>query len=337
MPSTRSAQDAVLSRCIALLTCLLHGPATSHDLSKIVAKYAGYDGAYESYIGTPIEKRFEKDRDRLRDWFGCEWDFDPQTKTYTLIAINKALFDLPDKALRGLAFLQATFSGDNVPMSQEVIALFNALQLTMSAKRRHDLTRERDLIEVDLNPRDKDPIDEKVREAVRHATMDHQELTFEYRAASRSDNESVMHRVEPDRYFFADGHYYLEAFCLETQSSKGTFRRREMWRYRIGRIVNAQVSPRRFVPGNHAIQRHELVYELSPEIARLGVTEHFPDSFIEQYADGSASVKALSTMLFIDLRKLLHYGAGCRVVGGEEAVRQMRVIVAKMYERYNEI
>ena len=55
---------------------------------------------------------------------------------------------------------------------------------------------------------------------------------------------------------------------------------------------------------------------------------------MEQHEDGSATVRAMSNMLFLDLRKLLHYGAACRVIGGEKAVREMKAIIGQMYKTY---
>jgi len=322
-----------MGRCIALMTRLLRGPATTDEMLRVAAEY---DDPNESRSDDANTKRFEKDRDRLQNWFGCELSYDRRTATYTLARVNRPLFDLSDDALRGLAFLQSTFSDETVVMSQEVLALFSVLQRTLSEQRRHDLQKQRGLIEIDLSPRDSDPIDQSVIDTVRRAYTNHHELEFEYLSPSRIDGQKVIHRVEPYRYFFGSGHFLLEAFCLQTRSHIGTFSPNELWRYRIGRMSDAQVLPARFIPGRRSVPSDELVYELSPDIARLGVTEHFVNSVVERHEDGSATIKTVSRILFLDLRALLHYGSGCRVVGGERAVKEMKKMVAALYSTYQD-
>lgn len=331
----RNTQEIVMARCLTLLARLLRGPAHAVELLKITAQSTEkYEDSFKVLENSALNRRFEEDRGRLKAWFGCEWDYDRKTTIYTLTAVNNPLFDLPNKALRGLAFLQTTFSGENVPMSQEVIALFDALLRIMPTDRREDLQRERGLLELNLNPRDKDLIPDEVMGAVRRACANHQQLEFAYWASSQTDGKPRIHCVEPRRYYFENGHYYLEAYCLETNGPKGKVPQNEMRRYRLGRMAEAHLLPTRFIPGRRSIKHYELVYELSPEIARLGVTEHFPDSVVELHEDGSALIRTISLMLFFDLRTLLHYGPGCRVIGGDEAVKEMKTMVIQMYQRY---
>lgn len=109
-----------------------------------------------------------------------------------------------------------------------------------------------------------------------------------------------------------------------------------MFDFRLGRMRNPKVLPTHFPLGKRPVPSYELSYELAPKVARLGVTEYFKDSKIEQREDGSAIVRATSTNLFQDLRILLHYGANCRVIGGEKAVHEMKALVEGMFKRYQE-
>ncbi len=328
--SGRSAQDIVMERCLALLTRLLRGAAQSDEL---IAVIRGFGDQLETPTEKAIQRRFEEDRDRLREWFGCELEYDRKTNVWRIESIQNPPFDLPDDAIRGLAFLQTTFGGRNVPMSEEVLALFNAIIQGIPEERRKELRKQRGLIELNLEQRDSDKISNEVMEKIKQACMEHRTIEFDYHA-NRQDGATVVHNVQPYRYFFEDGHYYLEAYCLETRSINGRFSQDKMWRYRMGRISKMRLLPNVFVPKQH-IKTNELIYELSPEVARLGVTEHFPNSVIEMHEDGSATVRAYSTTLFFDLRRLLHYGPGCRVIGDEEAVREMKVIIGLMYQQYH--
>jgi predicted DNA-binding transcriptional regulator YafY len=217
-------------------------------------------------------------------------------------------------------------------MSAEVLALFDAITQMMPFQRRKDLSRQRGLIQIDLKQRDSDTISDDVRDKISQACMEHRVIEFDYHA-NRADGLPVVHRVEPSHHFFEDGHYYLAANCIETRSTNGTFRFDELRWYRMGRIKNVQLLPDKFVPRRNW-KAEDLIYELTPAVARLGVTEHFEGSIVELRADGSAVVRARSRMLFMDLRVLLHYGAGCRVVGGEVATREMKKIVEAMVANY---
>jgi predicted DNA-binding transcriptional regulator YafY len=100
----------------------------------------------------------------------------------------------------------------------------------------------------------------------------------------------------------------------------------------MDRIQQTRPLPEHFVPTRP--RTIELEYVLSPEVARGGVTQHFKHQQVFFDRDGSAIVKVASENLFTDLRKLLHYGAACKVVGGDEAVQQMKEITRQMAQLY---
>ncbi len=60
------------------------------------------------------------------------------------------------------------------------------------------------------------------------------------------------------------------------------------------------------------------------------VTQHFEEMQVTQEADGAALVHAETDNLFFAVRTLLHYGQHCQVLGGPEALREMREIVQGM-------
>lgn len=302
---------------------------------EIVKRYG--DGA-EGAGSRKLRKRFEDDRQKLCDVFGCELEYSRDEGTWTLVSMNRPLIDLPPDAVRGLAFLQATFEADTAPMRGEVRALTDALLMLISESGRDEVSRERGLIEVDLRQRDEDQIPERVWSTIQRACMRHQELEFDYLSPKHEDRTLRTHRVEPIRCYFNSvwAHYYLEAYCIEHRGPNGIFPGEYISHYRMGRISEPRMLPTKFVPGRRKPRKYELVYELTPEIARLGVTRHIEDSEVEKRPDGSAIVRAVSTDLFFDLRTLLHYGPNCRVIGGEEALRDMKALVRGMFQLYQD-
>jgi len=327
----RSTQGFVMERCLALLTRLLRASASSEELRAVTVSFS--DPA-ETLSAKARERRFEEDLKRLRDWFGCDVIYDHSTKRYRIDSIVNAPFDLPDDALRGLAFLQANFSNQSVPMRTEVLALFESIRRVLPESRWEYLRKHRGQIEIDLAQRDSDDISEPLKEQIRTACIEQRLIEFAYKP-NRTDGEVVCHRVEPYTYFFENGHHYLEAYILESRRSNALPNTPGILaQFRLGRIIDLTLLPNKFYRREH-FRRDDLIYRLSPQLAQHGVTERFPDSEITMQPDGSALVHATSTNLFVDVRKLLHYGAGCMVIGGEVAVRQMRKIVNDMSQLYS--
>lgn len=330
----RRSTWSVSLRCLTLLLRLMRSETTTQEMLDIVEQKAIADG--ENLSRSALQRRLEEDRFRLREWFGCEWDYDRRADTYTLTAIERPLLDLTPEALRGLAFLQSAFSGDTAPMGEEVRALIDLLLMVLPEARLNELRRERGFLEVNLQSRDSDYISNEVQDILQRACSEHRQLEFEYYSPKQTDGQPRRHLVEPLRYYYdtVRTHYYLEAYWIETHGPKGHQLHEEIQPFRVGRIRNPRILPTHFRPGGRPVRKHELIYELAPEVARLGVTQHFPGSVITPHSDGGATVHTQSTNLFFDLRTLLYYGANCRIIGGEEAVKQIREIVKRLHERY---
>jgi len=327
----RRSQWRVMLRCLSLLQRLMQGPATTSELKRIIQREAEENA--DDVLDNSILKRFEEDRRRLREIFECELEYDRPNELYTLISVGRALIDLPPEALRGLAFLQVTFH-ETAPMVQEIKSLVEILGRAMPSIRQKQLSNERGMVELDLRARDDDDINELVWDKIAEAIKHTRQLKFKYLAPGREDGLPVDHRVEPQRIYFDDNHFYLRAYCIETESSNGRYSQQKIWPYRIGRISRPALLETKFVRDSHVPREYELVYQLDAAIARRGVTRRFAKTNIEMQPDKSAIVYAVSYDLFSDLRTLLKYGAGCRVLGGDEALKEMKTLVTKMYQRY---
>jgi len=324
---------SVVERCMALLVRLTRGPASTSELLQIIESYGDHA---ENSSTELLSKRLEKDLQKLRTHFGCVVDYNRSANCYVLVGMDRPLTDLSADAMRGLAFLKMTFNDASAPMSREVTTLADAVLMLISDTGREEVDRVRGLIEVDLRQRDEDKIHKDVWDAIEKACHRNCELEFEYMAPRHEDSTPRTHRVEPIHCTFDStrAHYYLEAYCIEHRGPNGIFPGEAIWHYRLGRISAPRILPKRFVPGQRKPKKYELVYELAPEIARGGVTRHIADCEVEKKPDGGAIVRAASMDLFFDLQTLLHYGANCRVLGGEEALQRIRDIVKKMSQNY---
>lgn len=323
----RQSQWTVVNRCLLLLHCLMRGPASHEDLQQIIAEHARDNGEEELTLKA-LSRRFEEDKSRLQGFFGCTIEREGKQGLYVLTAIDMPLIDLPEDAVKGLAFLKSNFADPAIPMGYEVRALIARINDVLPKKTRRLLEQQKNLLEMDLAVRDA-PISPSIQQDI-HSTLGRRRLQILYRAAQ--DDEVSCYDIEPERAYVKNAHQYLYARCYRAYNSAKRGIEGRHIEFRMDRIHETRPLPEHFTP----IRPHitELEYVLSPEVARGGVTQHFKNQQVFIAEDGSARVKVASENLFTDLRKLLHYGAACKVVGGDEAVHQMKEIVQQMAERY---
>lgn len=331
MSGQRGSEWRVIQRCLTLLWMLLRGPSTTNELLGLIQEH-------DSSVVTrgQLQRRMEADMRRLRENLGCEIIYNRHDRVYELQKLGYPLIDLPDDALRGLAFLQKTFSNATISHSVEVLRLVDLILRMLPEERATQVVRERGLLEVELRSRDSRPISEDVIEKITLACSTHNEIEFAYRSPQRETNQPRIHRVEPLRCYLdpVRRHHMLEAYLLETRGPNQPSVKRYST-YRLERMSDVRVLPRHFVPRQRKPPGVEIVYRLVPEIARLrDVTEHIADSVITYLPDDSAEIHAVSYNLFMDLRTLLHYGPGCEVIGGNQARHEMQRLIEGMSRLY---
>ena len=248
-------------------------------------------------------------------------------------------FDLSDEALAALAFLEDTFQV-GTPHYEQILALRNHLHACLPEERRRALARQRVAPRIDLRRLDDGVIAPMVEERVERALVSRRLLRFSYRSPLYEDGLARRHTVEPYELTFDTKrrHQYLYAFCRRMDGLEGSQEVRQYIYYRLDRILpdGIEVLESKLAPTAPRSKRYELVYRLAPAVARLGeVTQHFEEMQVTLEADGSAEVRAETDNIFFAVRTLLHYGQNCQVLGGPEALREMRAIVqgmAKLYE-----
>jgi predicted DNA-binding transcriptional regulator YafY len=107
-------------------------------------------------------------------------------------------------------------------------------------------------------------------------------------------------------------------------------------RYRIERIIpeSLTVLPGVLPATERHVRRRELRFRLTPERARYGVTERFPEQRAEVQEDGSIIVTAQMPDQFTALHTLLRYGDGVECLAPEEMRAELGRIGAALVQQY---
>jgi predicted DNA-binding transcriptional regulator YafY len=333
---TRESQWAVLRRCLAIIRRVQRGPAQWTDLVRAVCRQEGAE-AYGPDQGDTQHRRLEKDLERIRGHLDIELHYDRRAEAYAIGGDGLPLLDLPDDDLATLAWLQQTFEPD-APNHDAVQALLDRLQLYLGPERREAVERQRSTLAVDLGQRDEDGIAETVWDGLTRALVQRRRIEFLYASPQQTDVTPRRHVVDPyERYFDTTrGHYYLRGWCRETQGPRGRRLQECYFDYRLGRMRDLQVLPDKLPPQAPPATHYAVEYELSPRVARLGVTRQpgIEILTVEQRPDGGALVHGRTTDPFLAVQSLLHYGPNCCVLGGQEVLGHMQAVVKRMAESY---
>jgi predicted DNA-binding transcriptional regulator YafY len=304
-----------------------------------VRAYTPNDDPYGGATGSALTKRFETDKDNLQNIFGVEWRYRRDIGAYELIDVWEPPFDLPDQALKVMAFLQATFE-IGAPMHDEVQDFLSLLTSYLPPERRGDLDDQRTALDVAWGRHDDAEIDPAMERGLDKALLARRLVAFDYYSPSQQDGKPRRHIVEPwQRYFDSvRGHYYLRGYCRQTTSEAyGTIPQRRYIRYRLSRMHNLEVLPDKLGRQPPHVPQEPLVYRLAPMIARRGEVSRHPGIEIielEPQDDDSVIVHAKTDDIWWAVRTLLHYGPSCEVLGGREALYEMRRTVAQMADVY---
>lgn len=329
----------VLRRCLAILRRLQRGPARKGELLAAVYEAEGA-AAYGGATGAALDKRFEADKRRLRHELHTPVTYDKTAAGYVLGESGRPLLDLPDDDLSTLAFLADTFGSDS-PRATDVQQLIDRLASWLPAERRQALRRTvGDWPKPDLRLRDKEEIPLNVWNAVHAAWRRAQEIAFDYRTGDEDAIHVRWHHVQPWDVEFTDrGHYRLLGFCLSCDGPDGPLEPRDYRHYRLSRIVSGSVRvlPRKLPPVRPRGHPRRVVFELSPTIARFGVSarkEMIGEPSTAPAADGWTRVEGQTLDVFELARNLLYYGDHCRVLGGPELLEEVRGLVRGLAALY---
>ncbi len=319
----------VSRRCLAILLRLAQGPANGEELREAVRLSTG-----PAALQGDAERTLENDLHYLRNRWDVELTYERESHQYQLMGLPFPLLALPPGDLITLAFLYHNFTS-STPQGDEVHALLNRLVALLPEEQSRQVQRLRTIPDLELEVLDPEEIEDDVWSAVEKAIMERRQLSFCYRPISpeRGTAEARrLYRVEPYGVDFLDGHYYLEAYCLQLQIDDRTSRHRGTRQYRLSRITpgSIQILPDKLPPGPRTPEGYVIRYRLSPAIACGGVTARFPETRIKILPDGSAEVEAWTTNLWRARQAMLRYGENCRVLAPEALVTMMRESVSQM-------
>lgn len=335
----RESPWLVMRRCLAIMRRLQRGPADKAELLAAVYAAEG-EGVYGGSEGEALAKRFEGDCRRIREALRVDIGYSRPAGGYFIRSLDQPLLALPDDQLKTLAFLAETFKPDS-PHAADVRQLIDTLSVWLGPAQRQVVERARGLLDIDLRQRDSEAIAADVWAAVQEAYSSRQQLQFDYRSSKHEDGLVREHIVEPWEYYFDTerGHYYLRGYCLFNGGPNGRWYPNQYSYYRLGRIVpgTAKVLPTKLPPTPRAAERHLVIYELAPVIARFGVSrrpELLGEPKITAMDEGWVRVEGQTDDVFRLARNLLYYGDNCRVLGDRELLKEMRGLVGRLAEMY---
>jgi len=318
---------------------LQQGPARKEALLAAVYAAEGRE-AYGMTDGRALAKRFEADKRRLRDRLGVAVHYDAATGGYVLGRLDTPLLDLPDDDLRTLAWLADTFTADG-PRAGEVRRLLDRLSGWLPESRQRLVSRAAGTLPTpDVRLRDSEPIAPDVWAAVTEASNSRRELMFDYRTSEEEHVRLRRHHVQPWDLDFTDrGHYRLLGYCLWCDGADGPIEPRDYRHYRLSRMVagSARVLPRMLPPIRPRGRPRQVLFEMSPRIARFGVSarrELLDEPAITPAAGGWVRVAGQTLDVFDLARNLLYYGGHCRVLGGPELLAEMRGLAGELGKLY---
>nr|PID85231.1 MAG: hypothetical protein CSB13_09050 [Chloroflexota bacterium] len=332
---TSDSPWAVARRCLAVINRLQQGAATKKELITAV---------YQSDIAPASEKaltkRFEADKRRLQNNLYIPIHYDKNVKGYVFGERERPLLNLPDTHIETLAFLSDTFQ-ENSPHAPDIHQLIDQLIDWLPPERQKLFKRlSGQLPTADLRLRDSEEIFPDVWDAVLEAWQAKQEITFDYRSSQHQDSRLRQHHVQPWDFYFTDrGHWHLRGYCLFNDGPNGPWHPNRYSNYRLSRIERGSVEilPRK-LPGVRPNGRsHAVILELAPVIARFGVSmqkELDSKPTILKLDNDWVRVEGRTHDVFNLSRNLLYYGKNCRVLGGQEILREMRKLTAELSEIY---
>ena len=291
----RESTWMVIRRCMSIIRCAQRGPASREELIQAMLRAENPDDDGDPEDERALQLRLEKDLQRIRERLLIDLYFDPQAGGYVIKDTWLPLLDLPDEDLVTIAWLEQTF-GHETPKHDEVHAFLGRLRLYLDPERVRLIEEARTALEMDLRQRDEDEIQPGVYTDLTKAFVSRRQVELVYLSPQYEDGQLRRHIVEPYEPYYFDatrGHYYLRAYCRRVEGSEGVQHPHTYYTYRLGRIQELRVLPRKLSPVAPRPPRYEVIYQLAPEIARLGVTRH-PEievHEVERREDGSAVVR----------------------------------------------
>jgi len=335
----RESSWYVIRRCLALIRCAQRGPVSREDLLQVLQDWEREKDALKTTDENVLQNRLDKDLKRIRNDLMVKLSYNRRLGKYEIKDTWLPLLDLPDEDLETMAWLGENF-GLKSPKHDEIHALLDRLRLYLGMERLSVIENARTALRMELRQRDDNQINPEVKNGLTKAFATRRRAEFFYLSPQHEDGEPRRHVVELyDPYYFDPerGHYYLKAYCRRVEGPDGTVHPNTYLTYRLGRIQEVTVLPNKLSPIAPSKPSYRVAYELSPEVARLDVSDpsHIEVQSIERQDDDSVIVRGETESVFWAVRGLLHYGPNCEVLGGPKMRCEMEQVATEMAALYD--
>lgn len=332
---TAESSWPVAKRCLAIINRLQQGAASKQELLTTI--YRDEDTSIPDAL---LAKRFENDKLRLWDKLDVRIRYDKEMQGYVIAEWERPLLNLPDADIQTLSLLSDTFQPES-PHASQVRQLIDRLAGWLPPSRQKLLQKvSGQQPTADLRLRDNEEIAPDVWEKVLEAWQARQELQFDYLSSRHDDALPRQHQIQPWDLTFTDrGHWQLRGYCLFNDGPNGPWHPNDYFNYRVSRIAagSVKVLPRKLSPIRPLGRPRQVIFELSPEIARFGVSQRrelIGPPKLTQLDKGWVRVEGKTYDVFDLARNLLYYGKNCQVLGGPELLAEMRKLARDLAEIY---
>ncbi len=322
----RRSSTLKIQRQLLLLKLLV---AEAHPAAVLIAQInAQLPGAYPAAAKAALRH----DLRALRTTFKCQINYVHGRGFVLVDAGDFKLVQLDAHALRALRHLRSTVA-DTAPEREIITALVNQITAHLTAGQQALADAAEPVINLD-GPRITYSDDQRTLQKLGQAKALRRWVTFRYRSNMRGMDET--HQVAPVELFKRDGHTYLLGYCRQGPAAM-VERVGGYVDYRVDYMLPASVEllPDRLPPQLPKRRQWQVVYELSPEVARNQHVAHWlPETQIEYRDDGSALVTAVTHNLWQARQTLLRYLDACRVLEPAELVAMMAATARDLLALY---
>ena len=323
-----SRTEQAFRRRFAILILLHAGPCTFEMIITSLVKdgFFFHDHALNKVKTAQLQKyQLEQDIEALRV-SNCDIRYERKNKWYRWHNSPFGL-SLDQAQLTTFATLFDTFAHTTMLHADDINALLSYLLERLPIAQQQWLAGRRRAFSIDLHETtDYSNADPLTIKRIEQAIQQGQQLEFSHRRSH--DGQVHRHVIEPQPLVFEHGHVYLKGWSLDFGKELS---------FRLDYILSgtARVLPTPVARSRQTPRSYILRYQLSAEIARNSVSEHFEGQHVDRHEDGSATVTAQITDLFKALRTLISYREHCVVLDPPELVEQMRNSVTKLHEIYH--
>ena len=322
---SESMAERATRRRKAILTLLHEGPQRYEQLRAALDRDHLFLYDPEEDPGTIKRKQLYQFRHDLRALrLHYQIEFDKKEQVYSLLETPFGL-SLGQKQIAAFALVLDTFQKMSIPYAVDMRELFSFLLSRLPDHQQKAVIEQRRALNIELHEKtDYSKLDASTFNEIEKAILRGQQLEFTYRSPGKG--KDVHHVIEPRPLVYKDGHIYLSGWSLDYQTEL---------RFRLDYILpeTAKMLSKR-IAQSRPRRTYLLRYHLTPQLARNGVSDQFPEQKVEPHSDGSATITAKVDDLFEVRQIMLKYGENCTVESPPELLERMQPVAVHFSRTY---